>query len=147
MLKKFKPTPEEWVNFKHKEDEWNRCCVILWTPFHVNFLKSSIPYRSTSLWYRSTRARLVFLEQDIQCSVFSICWLDKHNIILLKSLSKQTIHTAELHTSIEINANCRLSGPDWFRCIRVKKYRSGTVNSKSFVGKVLLRIKRKFELN
>ena len=25
-------------------------------------------------------------------------------------------------------------------------YRSGTVNSKSFVGKVLLRIKRKFEL-
>ena len=26
-------------------------------------------------------------------------------------------------------------------------YRSGTVNSKSFVGKVLLRIKRKFELN
>ena len=27
------------------------------------------------------------------------------------------------------------------------KYRSGTVNSKSFVGKVLLRIKRKFELN
>ena len=28
-----------------------------------------------------------------------------------------------------------------------KSYRSGTVNSKSFVGKVLLRIKRKFELN
>ena len=27
------------------------------------------------------------------------------------------------------------------------KYRSGPVNSKSFVGKVLLRIKRKFELN
>ena len=27
------------------------------------------------------------------------------------------------------------------------KYRSGTVNSKSFVGKVLLRIKWKFELN
>ena len=26
-------------------------------------------------------------------------------------------------------------------------YRSGTVNSKSFVSKVLLRIKRKFELN
>ena len=26
-------------------------------------------------------------------------------------------------------------------------YRSGTINSKSFVGKVLLRIKRKFELN
>ena len=26
------------------------------------------------------------------------------------------------------------------------KYRSGTVNSKSFVGKVLLRIKQKFEL-
>ena len=26
-------------------------------------------------------------------------------------------------------------------------YRSGTVNSKSFIGKVLLRIKRKFELN
>ena len=26
-------------------------------------------------------------------------------------------------------------------------YRSGTVNSKSFVGKVLLRIKRKFKLN
>ena len=26
------------------------------------------------------------------------------------------------------------------------KYRSGTVNSKSFVGKVFLRIKRKFEL-
>ena len=26
-------------------------------------------------------------------------------------------------------------------------YRSGTVNSKSFVGKVLLRIKQKFELN
>ena len=28
----------------------------------------------------------------------------------------------------------------------VSKYRSGTVNSKSFVGKVLLRIKWKFEL-
>ena len=27
------------------------------------------------------------------------------------------------------------------------KYRSGTVNSKSFVGKVLLRIKWKYELN
>ena len=27
------------------------------------------------------------------------------------------------------------------------EYRSGTVNSKSFVGKVLLRIKWKFELN
>ena len=26
-------------------------------------------------------------------------------------------------------------------------YRSGTVNSKSFVGKVLLRIKQKFKLN
>ena len=26
------------------------------------------------------------------------------------------------------------------------RYRSGTVNSKSFVGKVFLRIKRKFEL-
>ena len=30
---------------------------------------------------------------------------------------------------------------------RQKKYRSGTVNSKSFVSKVLLRIKWKFELN
>ena len=29
----------------------------------------------------------------------------------------------------------------------VNIYRSGTVNSKSFVGKVLLRIKWKFELN
>ena len=29
----------------------------------------------------------------------------------------------------------------------VTVYRSGTVNSKSFVGKVLLRIKWKFELN
>ena len=29
----------------------------------------------------------------------------------------------------------------------VFEYRSGTVNSKSFVGKVLLRIKWKFELN
>ena len=28
-----------------------------------------------------------------------------------------------------------------------RKYRSGMVNSKSFVGKVLLRIKWKFELN
>ena len=28
-----------------------------------------------------------------------------------------------------------------------KLYRSGTVNSKSFVGKVLLRVKWKFELN
>ena len=27
-----------------------------------------------------------------------------------------------------------------------RKYRSGTVNSKSFVGKVFLRIKQKFEL-
>ena len=32
------------------------------------------------------------------------------------------------------------------QCERVH-YRSGTVNSKSFVGKVLLRIKWKFELN
>ena len=31
--------------------------------------------------------------------------------------------------------------------IRIFQYRSGTVNSKSFVGKVLLRIKWKFELN
>ena len=31
--------------------------------------------------------------------------------------------------------------------ITVAKYRLGTVNSKSFVGKVLLRIKWKFELN
>ena len=30
--------------------------------------------------------------------------------------------------------------------LRAVKYRSGTVNSKSFVGKVLLRIKWKFEL-
>ena len=30
---------------------------------------------------------------------------------------------------------------------KVFKYRSGTVNSKLFVGKVLLRIKWKFELN
>ena len=29
---------------------------------------------------------------------------------------------------------------------KLGRYRSGTVNSKSFVGKVLLRIKRKFEL-
>ena len=28
-----------------------------------------------------------------------------------------------------------------------QRYRSGTVNSKSFISKVLLRIKRKFELN
>ena len=31
-------------------------------------------------------------------------------------------------------------------CSQTNRYRSGTVNSKSFVGKVLLRIKRKFEL-
>ena len=31
--------------------------------------------------------------------------------------------------------------------INLPNYRSGTVNSKSFVGKVLLRIKWKFELN
>ena len=36
---------------------------------------------------------------------------------------------------------------DYFTMSRFKsKYRSGTVNSKSFVGKVLLRIKWKFEL-
>ena len=29
----------------------------------------------------------------------------------------------------------------------INRYRSGTVNSKSFVGKVLLQIKQKFELN
>ena len=34
-----------------------------------------------------------------------------------------------------------------FKYSRNIQYRSGTVNSKSFVGKVLLRIKRKFELN
>ena len=30
--------------------------------------------------------------------------------------------------------------------VKTLKYRSGTVNSKSFIGKVLLRIKWKFEL-
>ena len=34
-----------------------------------------------------------------------------------------------------------------FKFCRMHKYRSGTVNSKSFVGKVLLQIKWKFELN
>ena len=33
------------------------------------------------------------------------------------------------------------------KVMAVGQYRSGTVNSKSFVGKVLLRIKGKFELN
>ena len=36
---------------------------------------------------------------------------------------------------------------EWGICLRKKYYRLGTVNSKSFVGKVLLRIKWKFELN
>ena len=35
---------------------------------------------------------------------------------------------------------------DYIENLRNSSYRSGTVNSKSFVGKVLLRIKRKFEL-
>ena len=33
-----------------------------------------------------------------------------------------------------------------FRCVTICWYRSGMVNSKSFVGKVLLRIKQKFKL-
>ena len=35
---------------------------------------------------------------------------------------------------------------DSIKYLKETKYRSGTVNSKSFVGKVLLRIKWKFEL-
>ena len=38
-------------------------------------------------------------------------------------------------------------GPGLRTSIKFLYYRSGTVNSKSFVGKVLLRIKWKFELN
>ena len=33
-----------------------------------------------------------------------------------------------------------------FRYVNVSRYRSGTVNSKSFVGKVLLQIKWRFQL-
>ena len=39
------------------------------------------------------------------------------------------------------------TGTLFAHCGSYQQYRSGTVNSKSFVGKVLLRIKQKFELN
>ena len=54
-----------------------------------------------------------------------------------------------------LSRNCLFERTDSFRDTRAFKgktqendmfYRSGTVNSKSFVGKVLLQIKRKFEL-
>ena len=48
--------------------------------------------------------------------------------------------------SSEIDRLCTITMP-WYRWIISNLlYRSGTVNSKSFVGKVLLRIKWKFEL-
>ena len=56
-------------------------------------------------------------------------------IIDLRS-PKERKHTKE--TVVTFSEFCFL--------LRNSKYRSGTVNSKSFVGKVLLRIKRKFEL-
>ena len=45
----------------------------------------------------------------------------------------------------ELNCQQMISENQWWSELSVD-YRSGTVNSKSFVGKVLLRIKRKFEL-
>ena len=51
--------------------------------------------------------------------------------------------------AVRILLECNLVG-QWKCSGQTRKryhYRSGTVNSKSFIGKVLLRIKRKFELN
>ena len=47
-------------------------------------------------------------------------------------------------TRIQVHVN--RSPKQGFQIKYKYKYRSGTVNSKSFVGKVLLQIKRKFEL-
>ena len=46
-----------------------------------------------------------------------------------------------------LNGNEKMSSAHSQTSLNVSWYRSGTVNSKSFVGKVLLRIKWKFELN
>ena len=53
-------------------------------------------------------------------------------IVSKSTFSKEKAQTSLLHTHAHIFGS---------------QYRSGTVNSKSFVGKVLLRIKWKFELN
>ena len=55
-------------------------------------------------------------------TLFLFVWLQVINKVKL-------IHQSEGHIKVKV------------------KYRSGTVNSKSFVGKVLFQIKRKFELN
>ena len=50
------------------------------------------------------------------------------------------------HTQFELKDRC-ISKVTWNLIPTKLFYRSGTVNSKSFVGKVLLLIKWKFELN
>ena len=55
-----------------------------------------------------------------------------------KSIKIASVHT--LHAT-------RAPKKKTFGFFTISKYRSGTVNSKSFIGKVLLRIKWKFELN
>ena len=59
------------------------------------------------------------------------------------------------HKRLNVAPFCTVHGTIQFICLLVTRsemevnlqYRSGTVNSKSFVGKVLLRIKWKFKLN
>ena len=74
-----------------------------------------------------------------------------------KALKAQWVFKAALNDYVQNLADVLLKKPNWMTdlgmsndtpgCKSLCKYRSGTVNSKSFVGKVLLRIKRKFELN
>ena len=61
--------------------------------------------------------------------------LDCNEFFISSGLQNSLCFTGDFH------------GSQPFHCgLLASKYRSGTVNSKSFVGKVLLQIKRKFEL-
>ena len=72
-------------------------------------------------------------------------WSSPHLYITLSPSTYLSVYISiflSLHLSIPptVNLSITASSITWH-------YRSGTVNSKSFVGKVLLRIKWKFELN
>ena len=69
--------------------------------------------------------------------LFNIVYNHHHRTTLNPFLNytKMVMLMVHVNKSLDVNAVHHFS------------YRSGTVNSKSFVGKVLLRIKWKFELN
>ena len=65
---------------------------------------------------------------------FHLLFGHKSSQVIENGVSSRNVVTFVVHDAIKHEKNCEFP------------YRSGTVNSKSFVGKVLLRIKWKFEL-